>query len=178
MTLISIENVSVCFPIYEATQRSLRNRLISATTGGRIGSDARNRVVVEALFNINLKLQNGDKLALIGHNGAGKSSLLRVMAGIDEPTSGRVRVRGKTAPLLDSSLGIDQDMTGYENIELRGLLFRPKTSRNKLANRQHCRVFGAWFVFEHAHADVFHWHASATDFRGFHQHRAGNTLAR
>ena len=74
MPSIRLNAVSVAFPVYSAGTRSLKNAVISATTGGRIGSDA-NRLVVQALDQISLELHNGDRLALIGHNGAGKRSL-------------------------------------------------------------------------------------------------------
>ena len=128
MSSISLKNVCVTFPVYDARQRSLKNLLITATTGGRIGSDARRGIYVEALSNINLHLKTGDRVALIGHNGAGKSTLLRLMAGIYEPTSGAIEMRGRVAPILDSSLGVDPEINGYDNIRLRGL-FLGLTSR-------------------------------------------------
>jgi ABC-type polysaccharide/polyol phosphate transport system ATPase subunit len=79
-------------------------------------------VVVRAIDDLSLKLESGDRLGLIGHNGAGKSTLLRVMAGIYPPTAGHIAVQGKTVPLLDISLGMDDQSTGRQNIRLRGLL--------------------------------------------------------
>jgi ABC-2 type transport system ATP-binding protein len=119
--MISLSNVCVSFPVYGSRQLSLANRLLVTTTGGRIGSDSHSRTVVEALSDINLELRAGDRLGLIGNNGAGKSTLLRVMAGVYEPIVGRVRRRGRVAPMFDVSLGMDPDSTGYENIRLRGL---------------------------------------------------------
>ncbi len=66
--------------------------------------------------------ESGDRIGLIGHNGAGKSTLLRVMAGIYSPTVGNVSCDGKIVPLLDISLGMDDNSTGRQNIRLRGLL--------------------------------------------------------
>jgi ABC-type polysaccharide/polyol phosphate transport system ATPase subunit len=78
--------------------------------------------VIKALDNISLHLQDGDRVGILGHNGAGKSTFLRVLANIYEPTRGRMVVQGKVSPLLDVMLGIDPESTGYENILLRGLL--------------------------------------------------------
>lgn len=123
MASITLENVSVSFPVYNASTRSLKNRLIQSATGGQIRADATSQriSVVQALQDINLSLQSGDRIGLVGHNGAGKTTLLRVLGGIYEPNSGRVAVNGSTVPLFDISLGMDQESTGYENIILRGL---------------------------------------------------------
>lgn len=122
MAAISLEHVSLAFPIYDASSRSLRQRLVSAGTGGRVQTDAGKYVLVQALEDISLDLAHGDRLALIGHNGAGKSTLLRVMAGIYEPLSGRMCVEGRTVPLFDIGLGMDPESTGYENIRLRSIM--------------------------------------------------------
>ena len=116
-----LEGVHVSFPIYEGFRRSLRHTLVSATTGGRIGSDVQDRPCVEALNDVSFNLSHGDRLALVGHNGAGKTTLLRVIAGIYAPLKGRVHVEGRVAPIFDVGLGIDLESTGYENIRLRGL---------------------------------------------------------
>jgi ABC-type polysaccharide/polyol phosphate transport system ATPase subunit len=118
---IELRDVSVDFPIYGASSRSLRNRIFSGATGGKIGSDARHRTRVEALRHVNLSVRHGERIALIGHNGAGKTTLLRVLAGIYPPQTGSLRIEGKIAPLFDIGFGMDPDATGYDNIRLRGL---------------------------------------------------------
>jgi len=120
MASILLDNVSVDFPIYDVNGRSLRRELVRIGTGGRIDQGPGGRVTVRALDHISLVVRAGDRLGIIGHNGAGKSTLLRTAAGIYEPVAGRVEVRGRVAPLFDIMLGIDQDLTGYENIFVRG----------------------------------------------------------
>jgi ABC-2 type transport system ATP-binding protein/lipopolysaccharide transport system ATP-binding protein len=120
MPSIKLDAVSVAFPIYSSGSRSLKNVVISATTGGRIASQQRH-VVIQALDNVSLEIGHGDRVGLIGHNGAGKTTLLRVMAGIYEPLQGKVSVEGVVTPMFDTGLGIDVESTGYENITLRGL---------------------------------------------------------
>lgn len=121
MTSIRVEGVSVSFPIYGGAARSLKNRLMASATGGRVGSDARARTVVNALEDISLTIEHGERVAFIGHNGAGKTTLLRVLSGIYPPLTGRVTVEGRIAPIFDIGLGMDPDATGYDNIRIRGL---------------------------------------------------------
>lgn len=122
MTCILLNNLCVEFPIYNTSGRSLKNQLMQAATGGRMGSNEQGCVVVRALQNVCLNLEEGDRLGIIGHNGAGKSTLLRVISGVYEPTGGSVVVIGKVTSLIDLSLGMDGEATGIENIFLRGAL--------------------------------------------------------
>jgi ABC-type polysaccharide/polyol phosphate transport system ATPase subunit len=121
-TDISLANVSVSFPIYHGGSRSLKRRLLFRGTGGQIASDASHHVVVEALRNISLQFGAGDRVALVGSNGAGKTTLLRVMAGIYEPVAGVVTSHGRISPMFDIGLGIDPELSGYDNIRFRGLI--------------------------------------------------------
>jgi lipopolysaccharide transport system ATP-binding protein len=117
---ILVEGVSVFFPLYHGSSRSLKKTVMAAASG-RLGKDRQDRVVVQALREITFTLQGGDRLGLIGANGAGKTTLLRTLAGIYEPVMGRVRVQGSLNALLDASLGMNLELTGRENIMLRGL---------------------------------------------------------
>jgi lipopolysaccharide transport system ATP-binding protein len=128
---IDARDVSVLFPLYHGNSRSLKKLLVSAASG-RLAEDQQHRVVVRALSDINFSLKSGERLGLVGSNGAGKTTLLRVLAGIYEPVTGHVRLRGTLNALLDPSLGMNPDLTGRENIMLRGLyngLQRPMLAR-------------------------------------------------
>jgi ABC-type polysaccharide/polyol phosphate transport system ATPase subunit len=119
---LTLKDVSVSFPIYHGGSRSLKKALLFRGSGGQLASDASQRITVEALRSVSLSFQTGDRVALVGHNGAGKTTLLRVMAGIHEPVSGDVVSRGRISPMFDISLGIDGDISGCDNIRLRGLI--------------------------------------------------------
>lgn len=122
MAAISLNSVTVDFPIYNASGRSFKNTLMQVATGGRIGTRDDGRVVVRALENVTLNLQDGDRLGIVGPNGSGKTTLLRVMSGVYYPAAGSARIDGKVASLLNISLGTDPEATGRENIRLRGAL--------------------------------------------------------
>ncbi len=114
------DHVTLDFPLYHANSRSLKKTLFKSVTG-RMGADGRSRVVVQALRDISFRLQPGDRLGLVGGNGAGKTTLLRALAGIYEPLGGEVRIRGTLNALLDPNLGMNVELSGRENIMLRGL---------------------------------------------------------
>ena len=76
----------------------------------------------EALKNVSFDVKRGEVVGLIGHNGAGKSTMLKVISGILKPTEGSVTVRGNIAPMLELGSGFDMDMTGRENIFLNGAI--------------------------------------------------------
>ena len=131
---LQLESVTVDFPVYNTSARSLKSRLLHRGTGGRIGRGTGNHLTVRALEDVSLVFEHGDRVALVGHNGAGKSTLLRVLAGAYEPTRGHVQRRGRTASLLSVSLGIDPEATGYENIMRRGLFLglMPEQVRDRM----------------------------------------------
>jgi ABC-2 type transport system ATP-binding protein len=88
--------------------------------GGNI-SDAAKVPVIEALRDVTLRLDHGARVGLVGHNGAGKSTLLRLLSGIYEPTRGTAEVQGRVAPVFDLGVGMDPEISGLENIIVRGL---------------------------------------------------------
>jgi ABC-2 type transport system ATP-binding protein len=128
---IETRDAWVEFPIFDAKARSLKKAFLGKA-GGAIGRNADNVVVIEALRDITMKLKMGDRVGLVGHNGAGKSTLLRLLSGIYEPTRGRTVVSGRVAPVFDLGVGMDPEITGYENIIIRGL-FLGQTRKQMLA---------------------------------------------
>jgi len=129
---ISLDHVKVDFTVYDRRSRSLRDALLlnpvrklAATphhVGGQLRVDRAGNTVVSALDDVTLRLVDGDRVGLIGHNGAGKTTILRVIAQIYEPMSGTVTVKGEMMPIFGLTEGMDIDATGYETIRLRGLM--------------------------------------------------------
>lgn len=130
---IGIETSGACidFPIFDAKSRSLKKAFLGKA-GGSIGRNESNVVVIEALRDITMSLKRGDRLGLVGHNGAGKSTLLRLLSGIYEPTRGSARISGRVAPVFDLGVGMDPEISGYENIIIRGL-FLGQTRKSMVA---------------------------------------------
>ena len=122
MAYIDFQHVGVDFPIFASQNRSFKKSLMNIATGGRIASDASSAPVVRALDDINLRIEDGERVGLLGCNGSGKSTLLRVLGGVYAPTTGRAEVSGSIGSLLDINLGTDGESTGIENIYLRGTL--------------------------------------------------------
>lgn len=75
-----------------------------------------------ALNDISFSLNKGESLGLIGLNGSGKSTMLKIIAGVLKPTKGKVIVRGNVAPLIELGAGFDYDLTAGENIYLNGAI--------------------------------------------------------
>ena len=134
MASIHLRNVTVEFPIYQMGARSLKKMLISGGTRGNLARDAHDRVMVRALNDITFDIENGERIGLIGANGAGKTTLLKVLAGIYKPTQGRAHIAGHTTALINSSVGLNPDSTGRENIILRGLYMdiHPRDMRDRI----------------------------------------------
>jgi ABC-2 type transport system ATP-binding protein len=128
---LETKNAWVEFPIFDAKSRSIKKAFLGKA-GGSIGRNTSNVVVIEALRDITLSLKMGDRVGLVGHNGAGKSTLLRLLSGIYEPTRGSATVQGRVAPVFDLGVGMDPEISGFENIIIRGL-FLGQTRKQMLA---------------------------------------------
>lgn len=122
MARVIFENVSIKFPIFNATGRSLTSKFLKVATGGRLDADPNGHVLVHALNNISFGLGDGDRIGLLGHNGAGKSTLLRALSGVYAPSKGSASIFGEIGSLIDISLGINPEATGRENVFIRGQL--------------------------------------------------------
>jgi ABC-type polysaccharide/polyol phosphate transport system ATPase subunit len=75
-----------------------------------------------ALKGASFRIYDGEAIGIVGRNGSGKSTILKLIAGVYKPTAGRVRVDGKVAALIELAAGFHPELTGRENIVLNGLL--------------------------------------------------------
>lgn len=130
--IIGLYGVELSYPIYSIRAHSLRNTLANLAVGGRLLKDGQDIIHVKALDGISLTLEEGDRMGIIGHNGAGKTTLLKVIAGIYEPDRGLVDVVGNISSMIDIGLGLDNSLTGRENILTMGRM-RGFTTRHTLA---------------------------------------------
>lgn len=121
MAHVVAENIVVEFPIY-GRSKTVHSALM-AKAGGLIRREGshQSRVTVRALDGISFELSHGDKVGLVGHNGAGKSSLLRVLAGVYAPASGKIVIDGSISSLLNNVAGLNPESSGYENIVTCGM---------------------------------------------------------
>ena len=110
--MIILENIFLNYPISDKNL-SLRRNIIKGIFGSNIKKD-----YIEALKKINLKLDKG-VFGLYGENGTGKTSLLKIVAGIYQPSSGKIEINGSVCSMININFGFNQELTGIENIELR-----------------------------------------------------------
>ena len=75
-----------------------------------------------ALDNVSLEVKRGEALGIIGHNGAGKSTMLKLLSRVTMPSSGEIRIKGRIASMLEVGTGFHSDLTGRENIYLNGTI--------------------------------------------------------
>jgi len=115
---IVFENVGKSYPQYHQITGGLKNFLFHFPSAIRSFKNAR----YEALRNISFEIARGECVGILGRNGAGKSTMLGLIAGVLRPTVGKVSVKGRIAPLLELGAGFSPDLSGRENIFLNGVL--------------------------------------------------------
>ena len=132
LPVISIENVSKSYRLGQIGSGTLREDLQSWWHRVRGRPDPNLRVdlahhaieghILWALRDVSLAVQQGEVLGIIGRNGAGKSTLLKILSRVTAPTSGRIRVKGRVASLLEVGTGFHPELTGRENVFLNGAI--------------------------------------------------------
>ena len=114
--IIEVNNVSMRFRMANDNIGSIKEYLVQLLKRRLKYSE------FEALKNVSFEVGKGEVVGLIGHNGAGKSTMLKIISRIMKPTEGNVVVRGNVVPMLELGSGFDHDMTGRENIFLNGAI--------------------------------------------------------
>lgn len=116
MSKISVENLSVKFKIYHDRSPSIKESFANIFKPNKQASHSE----FIALNNVSFTINDGDRVGIIGHNGAGKSTILKAICRVYESDYGCVTVDGRIAPLLEIGAGFHPEFTGRENIYLNG----------------------------------------------------------
>ena len=126
-SIISIKNVSMRFNLARERVDNIKEYVIKKI---------KRKIKVDefyALTDVSFEVKKGDSVGLIGLNGSGKSTMLKVIAGVLKPTCGSVAVNGNVAPLIELGAGFDMELTGRENVFLNGaLLGRSRQEMNEV----------------------------------------------
>lgn len=113
-TIIDVKNVSMRFNLAEEKNDTFKEYILKLLTGKLNFNE------FYALKNVSFQVKRGESLALIGKNGSGKSTMLKIIAGVMYPTEGSAVVNGSIVPLIELGAGFDMDLTARENIYLNG----------------------------------------------------------
>ena len=114
--MIEVRDVSMRFRMANDRINSLKEYIVQRLRGTLKYRE------FEALSHVSFDVRKGEVLGLVGHNGAGKSTMLKIISGILKPSEGSVAVHGTVVPMLELGSGFDFDMTGRENIFLNGAI--------------------------------------------------------
>ena len=114
--MIEVKNVKMKFKMSDEQLNSIKEIFTKAVTGKLKFNE------FLALDDVSFTVEKGETLGLIGSNGAGKSTTLKVISGILKPTEGKVITRGNIVPMLELGAGFDLELTGRENIYLNGAI--------------------------------------------------------
>lgn len=112
-TVIEFKNVTKTYKLFKSDRQRFKS----------IFSKKASYKKKVAVNNLSFKIEKGESVALFGKNGAGKSTILKMITGVAYPTSGEITVNGRVSALLELTAGFDPEFTGRENIYFRGQLF-------------------------------------------------------
>ena len=114
--MVKVDNVSMRFNLSSEKVDSLKEYIIKTLKGQISYND------FWALRNVSFEVHRGEAVGLIGLNGCGKSTMLKIIAGVMKPTEGSASVWGEMAPLIELGAGFDFDLTARENVFLNGAI--------------------------------------------------------
>lgn len=107
--------------------------LKSALLSGGLTHDLKGDATFEALRGVSFDVAEGKTFGLIGRNGSGKSTMLKLIAGIGKPSSGEIRVRGRLSALIELGAGFHPEISGRDNVYINGMMLG--LSKREVANR-------------------------------------------
>ncbi len=116
MTIIDAQHVTMTYRLTKNRVSSVKEYLVSMLSRKLQYEEFR------ALDDVSFQVERGDVVGLVGRNGAGKSTILKVISGILRPTGGSVAVRGGVVPMLELGSGFDFELSGRENVFLNGAI--------------------------------------------------------
>lgn len=125
--VLDLEDVCLDIPVFTTETRSLKASLFRSVTGGKLSRSA-GGAVVTALHNVSCTIREGERVALIGHNGAGKSSFLRLISGIYQHTGGRFEAHVPVFPMIHKSFITSPELSGLQAIKAHYLLMNGNLS--------------------------------------------------
>lgn len=114
--IIDVQHVSMKFNLMEEKVDTLKEYIVKLIKGKLFYNE------FVALNDVSFQMDKGDILGIVGFNGAGKSTMLKILAGVLKPTNGKVVVTGSVAPLIEVGAGFDPELTAKENIFLNGAI--------------------------------------------------------
>ena len=120
--IVIFKNVYKSYPHYHELTGGLKRFLFNFPRAVK----KFNQMRFEALIDVNFSIKKGETVAIIGRNGAGKSTTLGLIAGVIKPSHGTVTINGRISPLLELGGGFHHELTGLENIRLNGVLLGMK----------------------------------------------------
>lgn len=127
---IQVQGVGLSYDLELFPRASFRDQFVGLLTRG---SKFNAKKKVEALSNVSLEIHDGERVAVLGRNGSGKSSFCRVLAGLIPSSTGSIVTRGRVRAIFESQLAIQPELTGRENAHfMTGFLF-PELSKSKCA---------------------------------------------
>ena len=113
-SLVQVNDVSMRFNLAQEKTETLKEYVVKLLKGKLMFNE------FYALKHVNFNVNRGEAVALIGRNGSGKSTMLKVIAGVMYPSAGSCQVNGSIAPMIELGAGFDMDLTARENIFLNG----------------------------------------------------------
>ena len=120
--MITLEHVSMKFNLGIEKEFSIKQAFVNFFDPRKRKNKNKNKGTFLALDDISFNVKRGEVVGLIGSNGAGKSTMLKVVSGVMKPTKGKVKINGVISPMIELGAGFDPELTARENIYLNGAI--------------------------------------------------------